>query len=86
MIRQGRFFLCTRPPHLDAFARGRTDFMVRDGVLLHDGPSLLGEMLAYLEQDEPLDSCRLCLGGLGKLFPHRQLTQLEIAAGREGRP
>jgi hypothetical protein len=81
MIRDGRFFLCTKPPHLDTYHRGATAYAAADGVRLHDGPGLAEELRAYLERAEPLESCRRCWGGSGALFDHRQLTRTELAAG-----
>jgi hypothetical protein len=66
LVHDGRFYCCTRPPHLGA------DLAARDGVPL-DAPDLLGSILAYLERDEPLASCRVCLGGSGPWRIHRQL-------------
>lgn len=86
MIRDGRFYLCTRPPHFDKFHRGATDYAGGDGVALEPGPNLLGQLRAYLERDEPLAACRECLGGTGARFPHRQLTRLEVATRQEGPP
>jgi len=86
LLREGWFYLCTRPPHFDSYFHGTTDFAHTDGVRLHDGPSLVKELLAYLHQEEPLASCKLCWGGSGALFPHRQLTSLEILSRREGPP
>lgn len=39
---------------------------------------------AYLQTDTPLKSCERCMGGTGSLFPHRQLTRLEVLTRREG--
>jgi hypothetical protein len=61
----GRFYTCTRPPHL-----GHAEV---DGVELH-GDDLTARLLAYLEREEPLASCRACLGGTGAWIPHTQLT------------
>lgn len=83
MLREGRFFLCTRPVHFDTFDNTRA-FSERDGVVLDDSPDLAGKLLAYLQTDTPLKSCERCMGGTGGLFPHRQLTRLEVLTRREG--
>jgi hypothetical protein len=83
MIRDGRFFLCTRPAHFDTFYRTH-EFSGRDGLILDDSPDLAEKLLDYLETDIPLKSCELCMGGTGALFPHRQLTRLEVLTRREG--
>jgi hypothetical protein len=67
LLHEGRFTCCTRPPHLGA------DLAARDGVSL-DSPDLLGEVLRHLERDEPLASCRLCLGSSGPWHDHHQLA------------
>ncbi len=42
-----------------------------DGVSL-DAPDLLTRVLAYLERDTPLATCRYCLGASGPSQPHAQ--------------
>lgn len=71
LLRDGVFYMCTRPPHFAAAFRAPG---LSDGVTLHEGPGLLQDVLWYLEREEPLDSCRRCWGGLGRRFPHAQLT------------
>jgi hypothetical protein len=71
MVRDGRFYLCTRPPHL-ADAHGEPS-------LNHDGLDLAGEGLlarlhSYLTRQVPLHSCRRCLGGSGPQQAHAQLA------------
>lgn len=67
---RGRFYACTRPPHLAAVRGG--EVAPDDGVELA-APRLLSRLLAYLERDEPLAACRRCNGGGGAWLPHRQL-------------
>ncbi len=77
MIREGRFYACTRPPHIEARLRslGRhTALTESDGVEL-GGPFLLRRLLGYLESDEPLASCHHCLGTSGAWDEHRQLPR-----------
>lgn len=83
MLRDGRFYLCTRPVHFDGFYRTQA-FSETDGIALNDNPRLIEILLAYLESKSPLASCRLCMGGTGGLFPHRQLTRREVLARTEG--
>ncbi|MFB6374354.1 MAG: radical SAM protein [Bradymonadaceae bacterium] len=74
MIYDGRFYTCTRPPHIrDRLADHDIDLPLDD-----EGVDLAGDRLAkrikdYLESDVPLESCRYCLGGSGDWEPHRQL-------------
>ena len=78
MLRGGWFFLCTRPTHFDTYFHQGGALSRQDGVRLHDGPALIDELQAYLERNEPLHSCRLCAGGDGPRFDHRQLTPLQV--------
>ncbi len=74
MLRSGRFYTCTRPPHFGAYHR--SDF-TGDGVALHglDTTSLH----AYLTSDQPLASCAHCFGGSGAtMIPHRLHTRDEL--------
>jgi len=73
-VYRGRFYVCTRPPHLEQHlaSRGRGEGLdVRDGVPL-DAPELGRAILAALESAEPLASCRHCLGASGPWEAHRQ--------------
>lgn len=75
LVHRGRFYPCTRPPHVAERLRalGRpADPAEADGVDLH-APGLLPRLLAHLERDEPLATCRLCLGASGGFFPHAQV-------------
>ncbi|MFN7972235.1 MAG: radical SAM protein [Acidobacteriota bacterium] len=71
LLHRGRFYACTRPPHLEDAGhvpRGTAD---QDGVEL-EGPDLAARLKAYLEREDPLASCRACLGAAGPWEPHRQ--------------
>lgn len=70
LIQDGRFFTCTRPPHLDAL-HGDTTLSVADGVPLK-GEDVLAKLLAHLERETPLASCRHCLGNSGEWVQHEQ--------------
>jgi cyclic pyranopterin phosphate synthase len=77
MLHGGRFYACTRPPHLadrleaSGVAHGIGE---DDGVAL-DEPRLLQRLLAYLQREEPLAACRFCLGAGGGWSEHRQLPR-----------
>ena len=75
LLRDGWFFRCTRPPHLESRLRRlgiESPLSHLDGVPL-EGPGLAGRVLDYLDSEEPLRSCRSCLGNSGPFEPHRQL-------------
>lgn len=76
MVRDGRFYLCTRPPHL-ADVHGEAS-LHDDGVAL-DAPDLRQRLHGYLTRSEPLDSCRLCMGASGQLQAHSQLPHPKAA-------
>jgi hypothetical protein len=65
LVHGGRFYTCTRPPHLAQLGHDVPD---GDGVALHDDPDTL----------LPLGSCRHCLGASGERLPHRQLGRDEL--------
>lgn len=77
MLHRGRFYACTRPPHLanrlasHGVAHGIGE---DDGVDLDD-PRLLARLRAYLGREEPLAACRFCLGASGGWDEHRQLPR-----------
>jgi hypothetical protein len=81
LLHEGRFYTCTRPPHLSALPGGPGD-LTGDGLLIHDGAGLAAELLAYLTRTEPLTACRHCFGGAARLQPHRLLTLTELRARR----
>ena len=70
MIRDGRLFPCTRPPHIEA-ALGDPGLAEGDGVQL-EGRGLAERLLRHLTSPEPLESCRHCLGATGELIAHAQ--------------
>lgn len=71
LLRDGRVFPCTRPPHLAE--RWGDAALVEDGVQL-DGEvgEIRDRVLALLERREPLASCNRCLGSSGPWEEHRQ--------------
>ncbi len=90
VVRNGVFYTCTRAAYAGEFVKRirvdapPSDFFERlegDGVSLA-GPDLKGRMLAYLNREEPLESCRYCFGGDGPISSHEQLAAVDIASGR----
>jgi GTP 3',8-cyclase len=76
-FKDGRFYLCSRPisagVYLAKTGNQPPDFRILDGVALHEA-GLLGRLRAYLSADNPLASCRYCLGSVGKQLPWRPLS------------
>ncbi len=79
MVRGGRFYTCTRPPHFQAYHRGEIDF-TDDGLALATADR--DTMLSYLTREHPLQACAHCLGGSGAMVPHRLLTRDELVRRR----
>ena len=85
LVHRGNFYLCTRPPKLQTYLEqhGVANTIVEeDGVPL-EGPRLAERILRLLEREEPLASCRHCLGNSGEWAPHRQISRSELDAGRD---
>jgi organic radical activating enzyme len=82
-IRDGMYYKCFRPaftgPYLARKGVAAEDFPRVDGVAIHE-PGLADRLRAYLADPTPLRSCRFCLGTVGKLVPHRQLSHDEVAS------
>jgi len=79
MVRGGRFYTCTRPPHFQAYYRGQFDF-TSDGVALDAATT--AQVYAYLTRTEPLRACAHCFGGTNAMQPHRLLTRDELLRAR----
>jgi Radical SAM superfamily len=76
----GRFYMCSRPlftvAYLEKLGIRAPDLPSMDGCPLHEG-DLLPRLLAYLSRHAPLESCRYCLGTVGKYVQWRQLASNE---------
>ena len=76
----GRFYLCSRPLFTAAYLKQRNqpapDLKHLDGVALHE-PDLRHRLQAYLSREEPLESCRHCLGTVGKRIEWGQMPLAE---------
>lgn len=79
-IYDGRFYLCSRPIYTDTFlektGRPGRELKSIDGIALHE-PRLFERLREYLESPRPLESCRWCLGTVGRYEPHAQLSSKE---------
>jgi hypothetical protein len=47
----------------------------QDGLKIEDIPSFAQTLLEYLSSAQPLHACRYCLGSVGKLFEHQQISR-----------
>lgn len=77
IVDRGRFYMCTRPPHLHTLYEDKKNYN-QDGVKLHPKPSLRDEIHNYLVRKDALKSCAICNGGDAEEEPHRMMTQDEI--------
>ncbi len=90
VVRDGRFYKCTRAAYAADFHRrllagAHPDDAARAAEAAgvpHSSPDLGEALLAHLNQAEPLASCRFCHGGDGPLLPHVQLGIGDLRAGR----
>ncbi len=82
MIHEGRLFKCAVPPFLPEFlskaGEGGYD-PDADAFDIHGAKDLFQGLKDFLLTRKTPDSCRYCLGWVGKLQPHHQLRP-EIAA------
>jgi organic radical activating enzyme len=79
-IHNGYYYKCSRPIFSDRYLAlkqtSSPDFVRADGVHLHE-PDLHHRLARYIEDKNPLQSCRHCLGTAGKNVPHRQMSREE---------
>ena len=80
MIRDGRFYMCTRPPHFQSYLPDAD--LSDDGIGLHDGPGLVERLRAYLLREQPLEACFHCHGGRAAMVPHRLLSRSDLVRAR----
>ncbi|MDQ1923593.1 radical SAM protein [Massilia pseudoviolaceinigra] len=81
---EGRYYMCPRSPILGerlGSCGQLVDNRPADGVMMRDNPDLFGDLLRYLQRDDPLEACKWCLGSDGASFPH--LLQSKKAAIEE---
>ncbi|GLL02106.1 hypothetical protein GCM10017581_038480 [Dactylosporangium matsuzakiense] len=72
-VADGRFYKCPQAHFLPKFLNTRAD----DGIVIADDDSFGAALLAYLNADVPLESCRNCLGAVGKFFPHEEIRGVQ---------
>lgn len=82
----GRLYQCASGPFipkwLEQVSREQAleagEVFAGDGVAIHAGNDLYGQLADYYRRTQPLAACRHCLGGVGASFPNRQLTQAGV--------
>jgi hypothetical protein len=77
LLLRGWFYCCSRPPKLQPYLAqlGHPNTLASDDGVDLSGERLLTKVLALLEREAPLASCRSCLGGRGEWAAHRQLDR-----------
>ncbi|MGA3128570.1 MAG: radical SAM protein [Candidatus Korobacteraceae bacterium] len=82
VIQDGYLYRCSRAAvlghQLHKHGIVDRDFHEDDGLKLVDTPEFADRVRAYLNRSTPLKSCSYCLGSVGKLKEHRQLSKEEI--------
>jgi cyclic pyranopterin phosphate synthase len=75
-VSDGYFYRCPQSVFLPRLLK-KDDLSVQevDGLRIVDSPSFGEELLAYLESERPLKSCKYCLGSVGKLFDHEMVSR-----------
>lgn len=77
MIRNGRFFKCTRPAYIDDYLKTTkqmtTDYAEKDGVPV-SACDFNDQVLDLLNSNTPLVTCEYCLGNTGASFPQKQMS------------
>jgi GTP 3',8-cyclase len=83
LVRDGRFYTCTRPVHL-------ASWLGPGHEPSGDGLSLAGcdadTLLAYLRREPPLSACAHCAGGDAAMAPHRLMPAAELKRRRPPAP
>lgn len=87
IVRNGRFFKCTRAAYMDDFMRikkmsaaaGNSTYTQEDGILLSE-TDFQQKALEYLNTDTPLLSCEYCLGVSGNLRENIQLKTAKVVS------
>jgi hypothetical protein len=79
LVSRGRFYPCTRPPHLASVLGDAS--LHEDGVSL-EGDDLLGRLLGCLESESAYATCAHCLGVGGGWIPHAQIAGSRVPASQ----
>ena len=77
----GHYYKCSKPlfanNYFNKLGVRVPDLRVIDGVSLHQ-PDLMERLVSHLQDNTPLESCKYCLGTVGKRVPWQQLEGEEI--------
>lgn len=76
MIHEGTLYKCAVPPFLKSYLSKLGHFYdpVLDGFAIHNRSKPFLALKNYLTDMKAKEACRYCLGYLGKILPHSQLS------------
>jgi cyclic pyranopterin phosphate synthase len=77
VLRNGTFYTCTRPPHMQTLMDDAAKFS-DDGFSLTSAGADAEGLLAYLQREHPLEACAYCHGGDAEMAPHRLEDRSEL--------
>ena len=85
LVHAGWLYKCACPAYLTEFLSGigQSGYVrENDGFDIHGATDLRAQLWNFLTEHRPLDACRHCLGYVGKIQAHQQLTTLETRDAR----
>ncbi len=72
-VYKSRVYKCPQSMYAPQLANG--DF--EDGLPIEESPGFRDSLLEFLNASEPLNSCRYCIGTVGRKRPHRVIARKE---------
>ena len=81
MVHEGMLYKCPVPPFLPYYlSRFNIPYNpYPDGFAIHDHINPYDGLRKYLSDMRPKESCRYCLGNVGKKIPHTQLSPFSLS-------
>lgn len=75
-VSRGHFFMCPQSLYIPMVLHGGfSPAAVANGLPIHDDSAFGAELLDYLESAEPLPACSYCLGSVGRVLHHEQVSR-----------
>lgn len=81
MLHEGTLYRCAVPPFLPEYVRklgAEVYDPAPDGLDIQSSRDLRADLESFLVSERTPESCRYCLGYLGKSTPHRQLSRAAL--------
>lgn len=69
---EGYFYKCPPSVFIPRFLQGKSG--TNDGLKLANSETFGNDLLSFLLAKDPLESCRYCLGTVGKQLPHMEVS------------